>query len=372
MSRLWWSLPGPAAFLERIGHDLQDGKSVIIRVPAHGAEGCGEVLRRKLERDWRTIEPTELSATEQLLRQFAPDHSPKAPRDVRAVVATERLHGISIQIEMEAASAAWAKWRDFLVEFAEAARSLDPFERTTFCVIVRGPPDAPLPASGVCLASHVWRGTTSALDMDLYVSHLMQSRPTRMGVEWRTAATVLSRVAAWDPEVAERLADESIERILDPAPVLAEIAGERGWIDGCRTWEDGAVNDVDGRELIHSAALGPKGDDDLLARIWAGQVAVLFPFLEEQRRALIRVHTHRLRVPFDTPDGQRVNDRRDLELGHILWQMGRDGTAPAKIVRGLRTLVRMRNALAHFEKVPAEVLLDPELRLLEKALTASY
>ncbi|HUF51885.1 MAG TPA: site-specific integrase [Longimicrobiales bacterium] len=76
-----------------------------------------------------------------LLARFEPDRPAAAPRNARAVVAAERLRGITLLLEFDATDPAWPAWRDFLDDYAEHVRALDAFERATFCVLLTGPHD---------------------------------------------------------------------------------------------------------------------------------------------------------------------------------------------------------------------------------------
>ncbi len=85
---------------------------------------------------------------------------------------------------------------------------------------------------------------------------------------------------------------------------------------------------------------------------------MLFGFLEELRAVLIEELWPHLR-PLETDYG-RSKDVRDLEIGHILYQV-RGVRLPRDTYALLRALKDMRDALAHLEPVPADLLFKPEV-----------
>jgi hypothetical protein len=77
-------------------------------------------------------------------------------------------------------------------------------------------------------------------------------------------------------------------------------------------------------------------------------VAVLLPFVEERRQELLARLRHHFEVPFRTANGEVIEDVRDLEIGHIEYQLATRGRAVPPEVRLLK---RIRNCLAHQETV---------------------
>lgn len=370
MTPLWWTLPGPSEFLDRIAAHLRDGRSTVVRIPAHGPRDVAGAVARVHEADWRSVDAAEADGrpvSDLLLARFDPDLPPSTPRSPRTVAASERLHGQTLMVELDAGADVWSKWRTFLSEYADQSRALEAFQRTLFCVIVRGSAETELPDQNLCLTHHVWRGQVDDLDLSLFVGQHIRDQPGPHLIR-RIRQAAISRLAAWDPEVAAALARLSLEELLHPAGALRDFGVRRGWgpdvlaDDGL--WRRGLADEMEGKLKLHPAALACADQlDELEVRIWSGQVAVLFPFLEEQRRAWLRTYDDHLHVPFTLPNGYRVTDRRDLELAHMLWQLRDKGvTLEPPRAGALRSLVEMRNLLAHFSHVPADLLLDPDLR----------
>jgi hypothetical protein len=224
----------------------------------------------------------------------------------------------------------------------------------------------------VGLAHHPLRGYASDLDVQLYVGqglaeHRSQARPRLVA---RVRQAVIARLAGPDPALAARLLDVPLTGLLRPWDLLVDVADQRGWnactLDDPSAWALGATEELDGEPYPHSAALVAAGRvPEVEARVWAGQVAVLFPFLEAERRRWLERYGHRLSVPYTLGNGHTVTDRRDMELAHIHWQL-RQGVAGVSRsdLDALYGLVAMRNHLAHWEVVPAERLEAPALATL--------
>jgi hypothetical protein len=147
MNRRWWSLPGPDAWLDRVARDLDAGRSVVVQVPAHGPSDVGDALRRTREHDWRTLTAEPGPVADRLLARFDPERPAREKRDAHAVVASERLRGHALLLEIPASAPCWGEWAPFLQEYVDLARALEPFERTVFCVVLHGavPAGTPLP-----------------------------------------------------------------------------------------------------------------------------------------------------------------------------------------------------------------------------------
>jgi hypothetical protein len=114
----------------------------------------------------------------------------------------------------------------------------------------------------------------------------------------------------------------------------------------------------EGRERIHSAALCESDSKSAIPhRIWSGQVAVLLPYIEEQRRDVLEQIGDQLRLPFKTRFGEVIRDLESLEIGHIALQVpDLNGIDPA-LARLIYKLRDIRNQLSHLGPVPIGRLL---------------
>jgi hypothetical protein len=170
-----------------------------------------------------------------------------------------------------------------------------------------------------------------SLDLLLYTSRLMP-RNSLAPLQRSVATAVIGRLAGWDPAVSEVLVGQPLQALVEPIPILADLARQRGWdraealgIDRNGVpggWHLGLSAHVDGRPLLHSALLAL--DDprrELTRRIWSAQVGVFFPLVEERRQHYLHELRHVLRVPFTSANGMEIHDLLDLEIGHIEWQL---------------------------------------------------
>lgn len=372
MSHFWWNLPGPSGFLQQVTNDLLEGRSVVVRVPEHVPDDLPQALRRAAESDWRAFEAEEMGADPAawLLNYFDSDAPPEHPRNCRALVESPRFRGRWIMASIRCSERARV-WQGFLADYEARVRAVDPFERSRLCVILRGDAAEASPLPEVALSVRTWRDAVGETDMMLWAAYLLRDHggnPTAA----RMFVSVLTRLCLWDPLLAVRLADERLERILDPSDILGEIARERGWDGDLREnaahhWCRGVACEIDGQLRVHSAALAGIGQAEEVAhRVWAGQVGVIFPFVEERRRALLQALTGRLIVPYrHKPDAPEVSDVRDLELSHIHKQIRQAPAGlPEWLAPAIWTLVDMRNRVAHFDVVPASRWDDPALAIL--------
>jgi hypothetical protein len=359
----WWHLPGPARFVSSIVQDLREGRNVVVWLPNHHPRGIGKSIRHEWNEEsrWVTLqvqEATDKSPIDQVYERFSYTKFDSDLRLPRKLISNRDFLGHLIWLE-GIPPRSWAQWRSFLQDYEPACRTCSFLDRTVFCVAVAGRPTCDQPREDACLTVRRAEGISGTMDMLLYVAQFVDS--TRFSGELR--ASVVAHIALWDPELAKGLARLPVGRILEPEEFLYEFAREREWVDqeyatGGLSWEKGTLGMIDGRVLAHSAVLHSEdGRRELQRRIWRGQVAVLFPYIEEQRHIILDRCAEWLRVPFTTRFGQTISDIRDLEIGHLEAQLSCASNKTARDLAGsLTTLRRIRNHLAHLEPVPPELL----------------
>ena len=272
--------------------------------------------------------------------------------EVAAVLGAEGLADRVVWAERPAA-ASWPAWRRFLEAFGRLAHDVPAGRRPRLAVSVLAVEAPGLPRPDVSLPMYTWDGWVSGLDMLLYAAGRLADHPAPYR---ELLASVAARVAVWDPEVVDRLAELPAERLLAPAEPLAELARERGWgADQAPAWAEGTQALVDGHPHTHSAllALGPD-PRPLARRLWSAQASVLLPLIELRRQELVPRVRRWLRLPVETPGGT-VSDPFDLEVSELAWLLGRGERVPAGLAAYAQRLRRLRNALAHLEPVaPAD------------------
>jgi hypothetical protein len=344
---------------------LREGRNVVICLPEHAQGGLRDAVADVWNSDeWPLVRfnvdsrPGELPV-QQLFARYVPSHPPGGIRNAATLAREPDFAGRVIWLGGMTPEV-WPEWKRFLTEYGYACNGLSPFERTLFCAPVTGLPGADPPMEDVCLSAYRLSGCVTGLDILLYTHGVFEGR--RMPDLLKQAAiSVTAKVSMWDAETSERLGAESVERILDPLPVLKEIAAERGWHGEALPWHTGARDVFEGAERMHSAALaaadGTGPAREIFRRVWSAEVGVVLPFVEEVRQEILDRLEAVLQLPFTTRFNEVITDLRDLELGHIESQMG---LRPSAFPRDIRELVprlrKVRNCLAHHDPLTADML----------------
>jgi hypothetical protein len=198
--------------------------------------------------------------------------------------------------------------------------------------------------------------------MLLYVASILPPEPGKE-LKRRLRTEIIAALALWDPVLADHLVSANLEDLLSPARLLSEFVLQEGWQihpSGVCDWQAGFTNSFEGQDRLHSAVLSVKAmEDEIAHRVWSAEVAVLLPFVEEQRQILIRQLSCFLQVPFTTRFGDTIDDVRDLEIGHIEGQLATCRQPISRAVRRSVELLRaIRNCLSHQEVVPPSILCE--------------
>lgn len=143
----------------------------------------------------------------------------------------------------------------------------------------------------------------------------------------------------------ERKAERSDEYIALKSALVAAIAGSR----------------LSFTEELIRLSIEELLDENRFSRqqIWAGEISVLFPLLDRERRRMLEKYCEYWRVPFESRTGRVVKNYLDLEITDMADQ--------AKAIRGMKReirhlywLRRVRNALAHMKVVPWPTLVSTD------------
>ena len=371
MSRLWWQLPGPSRFVARIIQDLRDGKNTVLCLPEYAPDGLARAIRSELSDDWPwdTLHvPNDAGGGDPvhvLFTRFVPHARPDALWNAGALVTEEGFAGKLLWLD-GLTPHTWPAWKSFLNDYAHACRSRSVFERTLFCIPLVGTLAHDPPAEDICLSHHSWRGYVDLLDMLVYTAVLLEGKPMPDLLK-RVVTALIAHVALWDPRVSEYLVRENPQTIFAPAPLLQEIAKERGWDGGdegrsLAGWHRGMKDRVNGTEQEHSALLAMRHDTRALQRrLWNAEVGVMLPFVEEQRQDILARFAGVLRVPFLTQFGEEITDIHDLEIGHIESQLAHNPAVSYSIRQLITQLRKIRNGLSHLESLDPALLLSGEV-----------
>jgi hypothetical protein len=226
-------------------------------------------------------------------------------------------------LEIDAGDAEWSAWEAFIVAWADASRVFGAESRAALLIVLAGCKQRALPIAAPALCVHAYRNVVDETDMLIYAAEAFtESRLTAL--HRRVAIAVSARLAVWDPDVVDVLADETLSSILEPKELLTSLARERHWTDTglreSREWGDGHEDAIGPTSFVSAAALALLGDTSAIRqRVWSGQVGVMMPFLEERRQEVLHHLDGQLRE-WQT-HFKDIIDPRDLELSHLLKQV---------------------------------------------------
>ncbi len=340
-----WRLPGPQAWLERVLVDLDEGRFVVVRLPASW-DDAGLATAVQDERSSLWLEIAEVAAGQ--------------PLD--AVLMDLANEGTSLEAAIERLSAdgmvTWLRVRSGrpageLARLAEAHRHATERPRAVVVEHVGGPDEGPRPASPT-MAVHYLYGVVGPLD-----THVLLSRVAAGLSQGRRAEIV--GLAGHDLNLAMRLATVGAAGLETYRVLCRERAAQLNLNDADvalpepgqvprrepraleALWHRGGVDVVDGAATLHPGVAPP---DELERRLWRAQVATLLPFLDEMRLALIEA-TRRKGLYVQPGRGDTV------ELVDLLRALERRlPTDP--LTRAARELTRTRNDLAHLRLITEE------------------
>jgi hypothetical protein len=377
MNSLWWQLPNPANFLDRVVRDLRQGKNVFLALPDYAPSDLRIALNTRVSQNdlwhWRPLslqeDRTFIDEPVRLLFNHFALETENSPFNVKTLVAHQSFCGNLIWLEGLTASI-WKAWQAFFEEYAYQSRGRSEWDRSLFCVPLTGElTTQTLLKEDLTLSIHKWYGVVERLDMWLYVSLLSKDYYFTSHLEKQLKMAIITELAGTDPQLVSQLFKLSFEELLAPVEKLTQIAKERNWHKEQTfepEWHLGLLDEMEKTSLLHAAAIalqGDKGEAELRHRIWRGQIGILFPFLEQQRIRFLEELRAFLRVPFETPSGI-ITDSQDLELSHIDFQ-AQNFPLPLKTKQLLTVLKEIRHSLAHLQPIDA-IKWNQLQRLLKK------
>jgi hypothetical protein len=360
----WWSLPGPSMFVNSVVEQLGQGRSVFLGLPEHAPSRLATAIKRTLGDSYRWCSLTVGEDEEPLgflYDRCVCDADPRVLRSSATLVGEPSFQEQIIWLD-GLSPTNWDRWAAFFCEYEHASRNVLSSLRTHFIVPLIGLASSVTSVEAVALSRVNWNDSVQRLDMLLYSAVSICPRTTSL--ETDLATFLVAELATWDPELCEYLSGMELEHLIDPIPMLVEFCRQRGWerlsaSSPHEEWCRGLVFTCQGKLIPHTAYLALQGRSDAIQLlIWKAEIGILMPYVEEQRRSLLRTYASRLAIPFQTKTGEMVRDLYDLEIGHIEYQVSRlTGVATGELAR-ISRLKLARNSLSHFEPVAREVLLS--------------
>lgn len=349
----FWSMPGPAGFLDEVLQATQDGLNVVVAAPVSGAFGLDAALLDGLRTRW--VERVSVLGSDPPVAQVARALGAEPTiRTMDDLFADSRFEGLGVLYLEGITDATWPAWRQFFADYDDLSKDRAVDQRPLLVSVLCGMDLPPEITESVTYRGLRWLGHASELDFTQYVLERLEFAPDNEGGRL-LAAAIVAKVALGDVELAEGLASRTLDEIWAPEPALREMAEMKGWIKGThRHWTKGTVYRVAGRDEVHSALLVLDDPGCVVrSRVWAAQAAMLLPAIERERRKLVRRARNWLKPPFEFKDGESVADADDLEIGPLEYQLRR-GRAPSELIRWAMDLKDLRNKLAHMEPLTVE------------------
>ena len=293
----WNQLPGPSDLLAVIGEDLGGG-SVLLGLPkdmpgSMFAVEVAELILRSGFGQWETVRTDESGMIEP--RAYVGQRFNES--------ATEKF---VLWVDATGQTSAAEAWVDYAQRFAGVAGiprmciAMD-MDYAVDCQEEKG------------LRRRIWSDFVTPLDSRALVERACRrSGDSQMHTALKSA--LVAELADSDLSFAERLSGQRLGRILNSSMHPHE-------------------------------------------RVWAAQIAVLFPIIERERQRLLNAHRGLWHLPYIREDERRIERVEDLEIGDMANQ-AREIPALAAERERIRWLRSVRNKLAHVEIVPWMTLIS--------------
>ncbi|MER9458278.1 hypothetical protein NKI80_00045 [Mesorhizobium sp. M0387] len=322
-----WMLPGPAAFVARMCSLADRHKVVVLHAPFASAS-VAEALRHHIGREGRySVIPVNLDAQEPFESSLAASAGLATSSSLAALVTSPVLQYAAIVVFSRGPPDSG------LASFARMI-ARQPLEERPILLVVSED-------GGCVLEGHALepvRDVFGPLDGAAYAAALPRGgRP----LEARLVASVAIEVAAWDVVLLDRLTALPPEQAVRPDLHLA--AWDNGetarWRGMAPTWEKGCLDDWGGEPTEHVLWIAANRPSALAKRVWRGQLAMLLPWIEQYRQAIIEQEKRNLR-----PDITRSGpDIESLDWGPLAFQLDR----VPNVKRLAHAFREARNELAH-------------------------
>lgn len=349
----WWSLPGPARFLERAVAAANAEPGVVgLSLPRPAPLHWREAVTQRVDEQASSL-PISVDAGSGLRGR-----SPVRVLAAAAGLETSGLRLISQFLDQPALADAvfivhgaltvdWRQWSLFLRALRADRSRTDRAGAPTilFAIPPAIPPDEVRATFGGPPLR--WMGVLSRLDTRLYAERIAGRRDDDL--LGRVAMETVVEFAGWDRAMAEALTRLPLEDQLNPVPFLVEHAAALDGQTPC--WENGLVDMWDGQPHVSTLALVAKRDEVAInARLWSARVRAVFPFLNTVRLAYVARYEALLRAAL--PIVKTYNDRQHvyddpsrLELYDLKTVL--EPSISRDEVLMLDDCLRLRRAMAH-------------------------
>jgi hypothetical protein len=320
-----WMLPSPAAFVARACGTADRQKVAVLHAP-YDARGLAEAVHDHLMADGRYA-PVRIDLDAGCTFEHRVSQEFAILRSSGPLATSPELQNAAIVLLGRGPADSG------LATFARLIRRQDPGEGPVLVVVSE---------DGGCRLDDQMiepvREVFGPLDGAAYAAAMPRSpRP----LESRLITSVAIEVAAWDVALLDRLTVLPPDQAARPDLYLAAWADPRmeAWRNRPVAWEAGSLEDWGGEPAEHALWLAANRRPALTKRVWRGQLAMLLPWIEQHRQAIIERERKALR-----PDPQRSGpDVESLDWGPLAVQLER----VPELRRLLPAFREARNELAH-------------------------
>jgi len=361
---------------------MAGGKSVVIGLPPHAPAQLLENLRRQPQpgfgaNSWQLLEPPtlpkHLSPAEWLAQKWQLLQDKPHPEGISAqelARSTDFPVGRRIVLQ-EIAECDWPKWVDFLDNYSNQAQQFPSPQRTVFCCVVRSPVILMRleHLRQAHIRVHLYQNCCSHLDLMLFATEhtgAMAGMPPLLQEIHQELAAILFRT---DPVAAIRTMTLPAPQVSDLQTIIEDICLERGWSNEAfkanmppiAEWANGWTNTYSQQHLVWQHPGTPHTNSPQQwaeMAVWQAQARVLLPWLEQQRRIILRDSAFRAVLAGFLP--HLVDEKRnkykhavdELELGELHFLLCEARLAEKKwgpLKNRLKRLKEYRNNLSHLK-----------------------
>jgi len=370
MRDFWWSLPGPSSYVERIVGGLSDGQNSIVIIPKNETRGLRAAIQEKLEEirlftsiNFDYINQTGLPPARYIHEIYEDDLDSTRVLNAKSLAELDSFCGKTVWIENVDINELHI-WYDFLRQYQHACQCHEAYNRGTICLLVSQGTALGLPTQDVALTLHFWNGVVGRVDISTYIESVNKYTDSSHFLR-RLKTAIVTELALSDIKLAIDLSAYSLKVLIDN-PQIALLGDDiykirTNYSTESADIENNMMLSIDGTMLKHSSVLALEGNfDEIKRRVWAAQIAVLFPALEQARIRLLNDDVNGfLSLPFSN-GYEEINELFGLELGHIWFQI-KCQTVPSTLKTLVYNLRKMRISLAHLTPVEYELISNPQV-----------
>lgn len=359
MTLSWWEIPGPSRFVRQVENDLLDRLNVVAALPAGAGRDWFSFFMRHWSDGQNSIEVLHVKGDNRAPLEILSEAfttNPSWEASIGALVGESSFRGQTIGILIEDVDTVRV-WCDFLMVYERESRLIDSLDRAVLLVATEGVRPQALPKAETLLRVHIYDGYARTHDCYMYAWVLL-------GVEerqaWRTELkmALCAQLAQWDPRLCEELSDRDISSILRRSTSVGSLpTGRDAHLahDADYYWASGILQRQSGTAVFHSGWIArDTATREFERRVWAAQVQVVFPLIEQLRLQAIERYGDRFQMPLQVGPSEYVQDAYELEIAMVRRLIDRLGGVPNIVQRRLRQAHEYRNALAHLTPLTAE------------------